>query len=47
MELKPEIIREEYFPALVENGFDSLGIVLWLCYGHYFKVVMKSEYEKR
>jgi hypothetical protein len=41
-----KIIRQEYFPYLVENGFDTLGIILWLDYGHYFKVILKTEYEK-
>lgn len=41
-----KIIREEYFPYLVENGYDSLGVLLWIDYGHYWKVQLKSEYEK-
>ncbi len=41
-----KIIREEFFPYLVQNGFDSIGIVFWLDFGHYFKVQLKSEYEK-
>lgn len=45
MELQPKIVREEYFPFLVENGFDSLGILYWIDYGYYFKVQLKSEYE--
>lgn len=39
-----KIVREEYFPYLVINGFDSLGIVIWIDYGHYFKVCLKNEY---
>ena len=41
-----KIIREEYFPYLVENGFDSIGIVLWVDYGSYFKIHLKSDYGK-
>lgn len=44
MELKGKIVREEYFPYLVINGFDSIGIVIWVDYGKYFKVFLKSEY---
>lgn len=43
MELKGKIIREEYFPYLVENGLDELGILVWIDYGIYFKVHLKSE----
>jgi len=45
MELKHKIIREEYFHYLVENGFDKSGMVLWVDFGHYCKVIMKSDYE--
>jgi len=44
--MNAKIIREEYFPFLVENGVDSLGILLWIDYGHYWTVQLKSEYEK-
>jgi hypothetical protein len=44
MELKGRVIREEYFPYLVENGFDDLGILLWVDYGKYWKVILKSKY---
>ena len=47
MELQPKTIREEYFPYLVLNGFDSIGILLWLDYGNFCKVQLKSTYEKR
>lgn len=46
MESKGNIVREEYFPYLVSNGFDKLGIVIWVDYGKYFKVFLKSEYRK-
>lgn len=46
MASKGKIVREEYFPDLVLNGFDKLGIVLWVDYGTYFKVCLKSEYKK-
>ncbi len=39
-----KIIREEYFPHLVANGLDSLGILLWIDYGNYWKVQLKSKY---
>ena len=41
-----KIIKEEYFPYLVENGFDELGIVLWIDFGNYFMVTLKTEYLK-
>lgn len=41
---KGKIVREEYFPYLVINGFDELGIVIWVDYGKYFKVYLKSQY---
>lgn len=44
---KGKIIREELFPFLVLNGFDTLGIILWIDYGHYFKCILKSEYENQ
>ncbi len=43
MELQPKIIREEYFPFLVINGYSVNGIVQWLDYGHYFKIKIKDE----
>lgn len=46
MELQGKIIREEYFPFLVENGFDSLGILLWIDYGHYFKVQLNTVFQE-
>jgi len=46
MESKGKIVREEYFPYLVINGFDKLGIVIWADYGKYFKVYLKSDYER-
>lgn len=41
-----KVVRTEKFPFLVSNGFDKTGIVVWVDYGHYFKVFLKSEYEK-
>ena len=32
-----KIVKEEYFPYLVINGLDKLGILVWLDYGTYFK----------
>jgi len=46
MELKGKIIREEHFPYLVENGFDKTGILLWVDFGKYWKVILKTDYEK-
>jgi hypothetical protein len=45
--IKGKIIKEEFFPYLVANNFDSLGILLWVDFGKYFKVVLKSEYNCR
>lgn len=45
MESQPKIIREEYFPFLVENGLDETGIVLWIDFGSYFLITLKSEYK--
>jgi regulation of enolase protein 1 (concanavalin A-like superfamily) len=44
MELKNKIIREEFFPFLVTNGFDQLGILLWVDNGNYIKVILKSNF---
>ena len=46
MESKGKIVREEYFPYLVSNGFDKTGIVVWVDYGTYFKVFLKSDYQE-
>lgn len=46
MESQPKIIREEYFPYLVENGLDETGIVLWIDYGTYFKIQLKIEQDE-
>jgi hypothetical protein len=42
---KGKIIREEYFPYLVENNLDKTGVVLWVDYGTYFKIILKTDYE--
>jgi hypothetical protein len=41
-----KVVRTENFPFLVLNGFDKTGDVVWIDYGHYFKVYLKSEYHK-
>jgi hypothetical protein len=46
MELQGKIVREEYFPFLVLNGIDPLGMVVWVDYGNYFKVYLKSKLNK-
>lgn len=46
MESNHKIIREEYFPYLVINGFCEIGIVLFIDCGKYIKMVLKSEYIK-
>jgi hypothetical protein len=38
------ITRVEKYPFLVLNGFDETGEVIWVDYGKYFKVYIKSEY---
>lgn len=45
MESKGRIVREEYFPFLELNGFDKTGIIVWVDYGKFFKVFLKSDYE--
>lgn len=45
MASKGKIIREEYFPYLVINGFDKTGICVWVNYGKYWKFMLKSEYD--
>lgn len=39
-----KVVRTENFPFLVLNGFDKTGDVVWVDYGNYFKVYLKSEY---
>jgi len=41
------VIREEFFPYLIENGFDDIGIIIWVDYGKYFKIHLKSEYQNK
>lgn len=38
---KGKIVREEYFPFLVLNGWSKSGLVVWIDYGNYFKVDLK------
>jgi regulation of enolase protein 1 (concanavalin A-like superfamily) len=33
-----------YITIKTKNGFDELGIVIWVDYGKYFKVYLKSQY---
>jgi hypothetical protein len=41
--MNPIIIREEYFPFLVENGFDDTGIIQWVDFGTHTKVRLKPK----
>lgn len=41
-----KVVRIENFPFLVINGLDKLGDIVWVDYGHYFKIYLKSDYEK-
>ncbi len=40
-------IREEYFPFLVLNGWSKSGLLIWVDYGKFFKVMLKEDYENR
>lgn len=42
--IKGRIVREEYFPYLVINGFDELGILVWVDFGTHWRVMFKSDY---